>query len=375
MYAASEVIAADMIANHSQDISLMTVIKDQIGFLQDDMEADDYALRMWMLWYYFGWAYGDELKDVGFRSMFDEIDPKSVFTPADCLNKEGFQTLFIKMSEPFKEKVRLSTSVTAIDYSQTLSRLTLSNGDVVVADKVIVTVPDAVLASGAVSFTPALPGMYPLLWSFSGRAQYLKIFLHFPTYFWESIGDREFWAYTFADVEGFYPSFQNLNFPDYSPGSNILVATVTGDEGRRLSAMTDSAVQAEVMTVIRKIFPDAPNPDGILTNKWYQDSLSKSVWSGTTINAFPSVRLAYRMPIDEKVYFAGEWTADEYNGYVHGALYTGRDQAAAIFNCINQTQPIPASSESCEAVSGSSSVSSLFSLLSLCFVVVMCTLF
>lgn len=54
---------------------------------------------------------------------------------------------------------------------------------------------------------------------------------------------------------------------------------------------------------------------GILTNKWYQDSLSQSVWSGTTINSFPSVRLAYRMPIDEKVYFAGEWTADEFNGY------------------------------------------------------------
>jgi polyamine oxidase len=46
------------------------------------------------------------------------------------------------------------------------------------------------------------------------------------------------------------------------PGSNILVATITGDEGKRLANLTDAEIQDEVMTVLRTIFPEAPNPDG-----------------------------------------------------------------------------------------------------------------
>jgi hypothetical protein len=40
----------------------------------------------------------------------------------------------------------------------------------------------------------------------------MKVFLHFPTYFWEALGDREFFAYTHS-TEGYFPSFQNLNLP------------------------------------------------------------------------------------------------------------------------------------------------------------------
>lgn len=202
----------------------------------------------------------------------------------------------------------------------------------------------------------------------TGRAQYMKVFLHFPTYFWESVGDKEFIAYT-SVVEGYFPSFQNLNLPKVHPllrrrrsiiapltpispqllpGSNILVATITGDEGKRLANLTDQEIQDEIMVVLRTMFPGAPDPDGastlsakrscecsngptgvgFLRNTWWEDPYSMSVWAGTNINAYPSLRRAFLVPVKEKVYFAGEWAADKYNGCVPQLLHHHHEGSA-----------------------------------------------
>jgi len=331
MYSELEGVAAQMADKVEPDRSLMEVIKE-IGFLNDSMPATEHAVRNWMLWYYFGWAYGEQLEGVGLRAMMDEIDPKSDFAAEDCLNLAGFQNLLIKMAEPFLQKIRLSSPVKSVDYSKDIIKITTSNGDIIEAEKVVMAIPDHLLVKGTIEFTPVLPTMFPLLASFSGRAQYMKVFLHFPSYFWQDFGDREFIAYTHP-TEGYFPSFQNLNLPKLLPGSNILVATITGDEGKRLANLTDTEIQDEVMTVLRTIFPEAPNPDGFLRNTWWEDPYSMSVWAGTNINAYPSLRRAFLVPVQEKVYFAGEWAADKYNGYVHGAMYTGMEQAKAINDC------------------------------------------
>jgi hypothetical protein len=53
---------------------------------------------------------------------------------------------------------------------------------------------------------------------------------------------------------------------------------------------------------------------GFLRNSWWENPYSMSVWAGTNINAYPSLRRAFLVPVQEKVYFAGEWAADKYNG-------------------------------------------------------------
>ncbi|ELR11477.1 amine oxidase, flavincontaining superfamily protein [Acanthamoeba castellanii str. Neff] len=342
MYSELEDVAAQMAEQVTPDKSLMGAIED-IGFLSSTMNETDYAVRNWMLWYYFGWAYGEQLEGVGLRAMMDEGDPKADFAAEDCLNLAGFQNLLIKMSEPFRQKIRLSSPVKLVDYSNDIIKITTANGDVIEAEKVIMAIPDHLLVEGSIEFTPALPTMFPLLASFSGRAQYMKVFLHFPTYFWEALGDREFFAYTHS-TEGYFPSFQNLNLPKLLPGSNILVATITGDEGKRLANLTDAQIQAEIMVVLRAMFPGAPEPDGFLRNSWWEDPYSMSVWAGTNINAYPSLRRAFLVPVQEKVYFAGEWAADKYNGYVHGAMYTGIEQAKAINDCFQTSTSLSSAS-------------------------------
>jgi hypothetical protein len=61
MYSELEGVAAQMADRVEPDRSLLEVIKE-IGFLNDSMPETEHAVRNWMLWYYFGWAYGEQLE-------------------------------------------------------------------------------------------------------------------------------------------------------------------------------------------------------------------------------------------------------------------------------------------------------------------------
>ena len=68
---------------------------------------------------------------------------------------------------------------------------------------------------------------------------YLKIFVSFDKNFW---GDEEFFYYA-DDKRGYYPAWQNMNANAYTsafPGQNILMVTVTGEEGKRVERLTDA---------------------------------------------------------------------------------------------------------------------------------------
>lgn len=62
MYREVGEIAEAMAKNAVPDRSLFGVI-EEIQFLNNStMSEEEYALRNWMLWFYFGWAYGEQLE-------------------------------------------------------------------------------------------------------------------------------------------------------------------------------------------------------------------------------------------------------------------------------------------------------------------------
>lgn len=83
--------------------------------------------------------------------MLDEWGPKSDFKDQDCLNLDGFQNLLIKMSEPFKDKIKLSSPVTHVDYTGDIIKITTEQGDVIEAEKVIMYVPPKLWSDGTES--------------------------------------------------------------------------------------------------------------------------------------------------------------------------------------------------------------------------------
>ena len=79
MYSELEDVAAQMAEQVTPDRSLMGAI-EEIGFLSSTMNETDYAVRNWMLWYYFGWAYGEQLEYVT-AYLFHHSPPSDVDTP------------------------------------------------------------------------------------------------------------------------------------------------------------------------------------------------------------------------------------------------------------------------------------------------------
>lgn len=54
-----------------------------------------------------------------------------------------------------------------------------------------------------------------------------------------------------------------------------------GDESERIETMSNAEIQAEVMGVLRKMYPNitVPEPDSITLPRWFSDPLYRGSWS------------------------------------------------------------------------------------------------
>lgn len=90
---------------------------------------------------------------------------------------------------------------------------------------------------------------------------YTKIFLQFNETFWDR--DTQFFLYADNDTRGYYPVWQSLSAPGFIEESNIIFVTVVGDKSYKVEQQSDEVTKAEVMAVIRTMFPDIDIPDPI----------------------------------------------------------------------------------------------------------------
>ena len=95
---------------------------------------------------------------------------------------------------------------------------------------------------------------------------YTKIFLKFPYKFWD---DNEYILYA-SKRRGYFPVMQNMEKEGLLPnGTNVLLVTVTGDEGRRIEGQTYKETKKEIMTTLRKIYGvNIPDPTGMYRLSW-----------------------------------------------------------------------------------------------------------
>ena len=53
-----------------------------------------------------------------------------------------------------------------------------------------------------------------------------------------------------------------MDRPGLFTGEKVLIATITGFESVRVEQLTDAQVKAEVMAVLRQVYPSATNATG-----------------------------------------------------------------------------------------------------------------
>ena len=126
----------------------------------------------------------------------------------------------------------------------------------------IVTLAHPTLASDIVTFSSPHPEWKKGAIFKNSLTLYTQIFLIFPSKFWNY---HEYILHAYEE-RGRFPVFQDMERPCILPnGSNILMFTVTGNEGRRIKRQAYNETNAEVIKTSREIFgqgvPDATGKD------------------------------------------------------------------------------------------------------------------
>jgi polyamine oxidase len=251
----------------------------------------------------------------GFKRIFEEITPWL-------------------MMDPYQNHLRLNQTVVSIsDKSSNGVEVRCADGTTYTGDYALVTVSLGVLQNDVINFQPALPDWKIVKFYQFIMASFAKIFVKFPTQFW----DNEEWILYASERRGYFPAFSNLNAPGLFPaGTNILVGFVTGDEARRIQNQPLAETKAEVEAVMRNMYPDATVPEAseIYVTDWDTNPLFYGAYSNWPVEVSTEGFEQIQSRVGN-LFFAGEHTDPDFNGYIIGATRSGEREANKILGCMN----------------------------------------
>lgn len=251
------------------------------------------------------------------------FDDDEVFTGKDLIITNGYDKVANLLGQSLD--IRLNSRVTEINYAATKS-LVKTNGTVIEADYVIVSVPLGVLKNNSIAFTPALPDIKLSAIQKTKMGNVNKFLFIWNTPFWDT--NVQYIGYT-PETKGKFNYLMNML--KFLPTTNGLMTFAFGDYATVTETMTDTQIINEVMAQLKTIYGNSiPNPTNMLRTKWGQNINSFGAYSyasnGTTSADFDTMELE----INNKLFFAGEHTEKDYRGTVHGAYLSGIREADKI---------------------------------------------
>jgi monoamine oxidase len=253
----------------------------------------------------------------------------------------GFTRIVEGYAEPLMPFIELRSKVTQINTTGEITQVTYTDErtnetNVILAKKVLVTVPIGVLQSGAIQFSPPLPTEKLNSIGNLGNGVMEKCFLHWEEdidIFWPK---RREWLMKVAKTEaeqGNWTMFHNAY--EVNGGKAILAGYVVGDAAKRVGTMTDDQVVKEALESLREMFgaDKVPVPNNTLVTRWGTDEFSLGAYSFQKVGSdFYDDRNNIMKQVDDKVWFAGEATSVKYPSTTHGALLSGIEAAQNILS-------------------------------------------
>ncbi|XP_078346841.1 uncharacterized protein LOC144632113 [Oculina patagonica] len=242
-------------------------------------------------------------------------------------DQRGFWSMYDYLYKPLANRILLDKTVTEIKYSATSVEISTSDGQKFAADYALCTFSNGVLASDMVTFSPPLPDWKKEVIFKNPMSVYTKIFLKFPSKFWD---DHEYILHA-SEERSRFPVFMDLERPGFLPnGSNVLLVTVTEDEGKRIEQQTYNETKAEVMKVMRKIYGQGiPDATAIYYYRWSQDPFTQGSYSDSIVG-FTSEDFNKLGQNLGRLYFSGEATSEVWYGYIQGAYLSGEEKGKMI---------------------------------------------
>ena len=259
-----------------------------------------------------------------------------------CLNgpelifPEGYSQVPDNLAQRLQSQgvtIMLGSPVTQVDYSADTrcggATATLLAGGTVSADAAIVAVPLGVLKapSSSIAFSPPLPTSHSAALGRMSMGNGGKAAARFATDFWSAeIGANTFVAG--VELPGANDATRGKFFQFFNMqkviGLPILFSFMSGEYMDTADTLSDAQIQSDFMESLRVAFPTAPDPTHFVRTSWGTDPFARGIytnWASTASSADDIRTLA--SPISPSLALAGEHTAFDYIGSVHGAYLSG----------------------------------------------------
>ncbi|KAF0845314.1 flavin monoamine oxidase family protein [Nocardia caishijiensis] len=223
-----------------------------------------------------------------------------------------------------EEVVTLNAAVRSITHDENGVRVDFAD-QVVTARYVIVTIPPTL--AGRLDYRPALPGARDGLTQQIPMGSVIKVQIAYPTPFWREAGLSGF-AFDLDDAL----SVVLDNSP--SDGScGVLVAFFEGAHARVAAGWSIGERRAAAVASLTELFgPQAAEPLDYLELNWMDEEFSRGCYGGRLgAGVWTQYGAALSAPIG-RIHWAGAETAQVWNGYMDGAVRSGRRAAAEVLD-------------------------------------------
>ncbi|XP_075584343.1 lysine-specific histone demethylase 2 isoform X3 [Pelecanus crispus] len=275
------------------------------------------------------YACGSNLSQVSARS-WDHNEFFAQFAGDHTLLTVGYSTVIDKLAEGLD--IRLNFPVQSIDYSGEEVQVTTADGTVWTTQKVLVTVPLALLQKNAIQFNPPLSEKKIKAINSLGAGIIEKIALQFPYRFWDSkIQGADFFGHVppNSSQRGLFSVFYDM---DPEGKQSILMSVVTGDAVTTIKNLDDKQVLQQCMTVLRELFKEqeVPDPVKFFVTRWSKDPWLQMAYSFVKTGGSGEAYDIIAEDIQGKIFFAGEATNRHFPQTVTGAYLSGVREASKI---------------------------------------------
>nr|CAB3258325.1 lysine-specific histone demethylase 1B-like [Phallusia mammillata] len=230
--------------------------------------------------------------------------------------------------------IKYNMPVAEIRHAESEVEVTTTNGESFKADRVLVTVPLAVLRSGSIQFKPALPEGKTKAMQRLGCGCIEKIALQFPNRFWdEKIAGANYFGYvpSGSNLKGFCTVFYDIPYPQCEK-SNVLMSVISGDAAEQARSMSDEKIVEVALSILANVFPEQeiPKPVSHFVTRWKDDPYAQMAYSYVCTGGSGDDYDELAKEIDNRVFFAGEGTNRHFPQTVTGAYLSGLREAAKI---------------------------------------------
>ncbi|MFF2777391.1 flavin monoamine oxidase family protein [Streptomyces sp. NPDC058052] len=227
-----------------------------------------------------------------------------------------------RLADQLGDAVRLNAPVRKVSQDHDGVRVDFEGGQVT-AQRVIVAIPPTL--AGRLVYQPALPASRDGLTQQMPMGSVIKVQVAYPTPFWRRAGLSGF---GFSLDEGLSVTMDNSP-PDGSRG--VLVGFFEGAHARSaaLLPLEERRVSA-VATLVRMFGPEAQNPVEYAEQNWMEEEYTRGCYGGRLgAGVWTQHGAALTEPVG-RIHWAGAETSDVWNGYMDGAIRSGRRAAAEV---------------------------------------------